>query len=249
MREFEHPVTLWDHFKIAMVRDFPPFFNTHIHPGQTFVQLGPGEKIIEPGYHNWVNLDWPEWDADDPLPFQDETVAGICTYHSMDHFPNPTFVLAEVQRVLKPRGWFVNVVPHYSSQLANECIDHKTRWGTDTWRNILTEHQYKHGMIAGEPERWKLKIGFNMIMGLTERNVVLVTQLIKGDLCLSHETRHRISQKDGTLRSTPFRPKGSTPFRPKGTTRQKEGTGRRVQWWISRSHRASGTKGNARYSS
>lgn len=171
MPRFGHPVSLWDHFDIAMVRPRADWVPTLDAFDGMFVQLGPGKKNID----SWDNLDYPDWDADkDKLPYQDDSVDGVATYHSMDHFSRPTFVLAEVQRVLKVGGWFVNIVPHYSSELANSCIEHKSRFAVDTWRNIFSERQYDHG-----PGGWQFRIGFNMLMGLTERNLVLVTQLIK----------------------------------------------------------------------
>jgi SAM-dependent methyltransferase len=182
--EFEHPVTLWDHFDIAMVREYDHFMDTWPVHGDTYVQLGPGKKNIKGNPRlsfNWINLDFPEWDANlDPLPFDNESVHGICTYHAMDHFARPVWVLSEVQRVLVTGGWFVNVVGHYSSELANTCLEHRSRFGVDTWRNVFSTRQYDLGAVEGNArDGWHFYIGFNMIMALTERNTVLVTQLIK----------------------------------------------------------------------
>jgi len=181
----EHPRSLWDHLEIAMARKIDLFSTTapRVFLGpQTYIQLGPGHKLIRssPGSVDaWYNLDYPEWNADkDPLPFGDGTIHGICTYHSMDHFANPIKVLAEVQRVLRPGGWFVNIVPHYSSELYHTDITHKSQFGVDTWRNIFSTRHYDHAAVDGHTE-WKLRIEFNMIMGLTERNTILVTKLIR----------------------------------------------------------------------
>lgn len=188
MTYFAHPTSLWDHFDVAMVRNFPNFqtwggFATA--PGYKAVQLGAGYKKIS----GWDNLDYPEWDAEDQtgnkwrLPYADEEVWEVATYHTLDHLSPEAVVrtLAEVQRILKPKGFITIVVPHHTSTLWNECLFHKSRFAIDTWRNIFSERQYSHASDTGVLPDWKFKIGFNMIMGLVERNLVQVTQLIKED--------------------------------------------------------------------
>lgn len=187
MDNFEHPVTLWDHFDIAMVRNFALWEDTSPVRNGRYVHLSPGKKFIRsstmPVRYNWDNLDYPQWDANnDPLPYEDESVNGIFTSHSMDHWAKPVKVLAEVQRVLVTGGWFVNITGHYSSEIANNCFEHRTKFAVDSWRNAFSERVYdlSNGAVEGNPDNgWHLRIGFNMMMGIVERNVVLVTQLIK----------------------------------------------------------------------
>lgn len=142
------------------------------------VQLGCGNKQID----YWANIDYPDFDADKPLPYTDESVGAYASYHTLDHLkPKQVIkVLKEIQRTLLPGGTFTNIVPHYSSQLANECIMHRSRWAIDTWRNIFSERQYD-GSVDGRNFNWQFDIGLNFIYGITERNTVLVTQLIKRD--------------------------------------------------------------------
>jgi SAM-dependent methyltransferase len=168
---FDPPDDIWDHLRIAMVREWPDFIPTgRPVPGGIYLHLGHGRKWVA-GY---THLEWPEWDGErDPLPYPDNSVSGIITYHTLDHIANPLNVLAEAARVLKPGGTFTNIVPHYLSELANSCLAHKSRYAIDTWRNAFSERQYSHNA----PDEFQ--IGFNMIMGLTERNLVLVTQLIR----------------------------------------------------------------------
>jgi SAM-dependent methyltransferase len=174
MTTFKHPVTLWEHFDIAMVKPPMRFADTH-QWGSQYVQLGPGNKLIE----GWDNLDYPEWDAETmPLPYDEESVDGISAYHVLDHLSNPIGVLAEIQRVLVPGGWFVNVVPHYASELWNSDLTHKSRFATETWRSIFDMRHYEHHDVPFDG--WKMNIEFNMIMAYTERNTVLVTKLVKG---------------------------------------------------------------------
>jgi SAM-dependent methyltransferase len=184
-----HPVSLWQHWEIAMAKPdaADDFHFTDPVAGGHYVQLGPGHKRIVPrdaepleSEYTWQNLDYPEWDADnDPLPYDDRFINGICCYHSMDHFAKPIQVLAEIQRVLIPGGWFVNVVPHYASELWHSDLTHKSQFATETWRSIFSTRHYDHAAVSGNAAEWQLDVTFNMIMGLTERNTVLVTQMIK----------------------------------------------------------------------
>lgn len=176
---------MWDHIDVAMVRIRKPWVDSY-SPEQEgiLIQLGAGKKDIE----GWASLDYPSWDAhsDNPklwrLPYDDASVAEIASYHTLDHLEPWAVVrtLREIERVLEPQGVFTNIVPHYMGQLANECIMHKSRFAVDTFRNIFSERQYSHE-ADGDGGEWKLSVGSNFIFGYTERNLVLVTQLIKGE--------------------------------------------------------------------
>jgi len=176
---FPHPFYLEDHIKIAMVKDMKfrptiPALAGKLQSQGKFVQLGAGKKLIA----GWDNLDYPKWDAHDGLPYEDESVDGIASYHTLDHLDCVIPLLADIQRVLKPRGWFVNIVPHYSSELWHTDLTHKSQFGVDTWRNIFSERHYDHEAVEGHT-KWRLGIEFNMMMAFTERNAVLVTKLVK----------------------------------------------------------------------
>lgn len=170
----DHPGTLASHIEIAMMKPMD-FGLTLEKPDGHYVQLGPGHKWIK----DWDNLDYPDWDAEkDDLPYPDQSIDGIASYHTLDHLSNPIKVLADIQRVLKPGGWFVNVVPHYDSELWHADLTHKSQFAIDTWRNIFSTRHYDHAAVDGHTD-WKLVIAFNMIMGFAERNTVLVTKLVK----------------------------------------------------------------------
>jgi SAM-dependent methyltransferase len=171
---FYQPSNVFDHFRIAMTRDFPEFEDEHDAFGM-FIQLGHGHKYID----GWSHFDLPEWDAEkgDPLPYSDASIDGIATYHMLDHISDPRKVLREAQRVLVDGGWFVSIVPHYLGSTAHNCFDHKTEFSIDSWKNAMGNRydpsQDNNGL--------EFDIGFNMIMGLSESDLVLVTQLIRKD--------------------------------------------------------------------
>lgn len=172
---YYHPNSLKDHIEIAMVRPMN-FEMTPALNGGRYVQLGPGNKFID----GWHNLDFPEWDGDkDKLPYEEGSIDGIASYHTLDHLARPIWVLSEIQRVLAIGGWFVNIVPHYSSELWHADLTHKSQFAVDTWRNIFSTRHYDHAAVDGNASEWKLAIEFNMVMAFTERNAVLVTKLIK----------------------------------------------------------------------
>ena len=175
------PDDVWGHIDIALLRERRDWITIPANDSGFKVQLGAGRKYLA----GWDNLDYPEWNAEDPgrrgrIPYDDGTVGELASYFTLDHL-SPVAVrrtLREAQRVLMIGGVFSIVVPHYSSQLANECIEHKTRFAIDSWRNIFSERQYDHiGEDQGAP--WALEDGANFMFGLTERNLVLVTQLIR----------------------------------------------------------------------
>jgi len=174
--EFGPASTLWDIIDVAMIR---PERKQWIDPKQgRNLHLCYGNKKVE-GFHH---LDYPEWDAegaDGNLPYEDESWDSVMILHSLDHLSVEAVIntLQEVQRVLRPGGVFTNVVPHYMSTLAEECIEHKTRYAIKTWRNIFNNPAYSP--VQNKGFGWQLKIGANFVFGLEERNLVLVTQLIK----------------------------------------------------------------------
>lgn len=172
-RFFLHPIFLEDHIRIAMLKEMD-FGSEDPDDGALYVQLGAGHKLIE----GWHNLDYPAWDAALGMPYLNDEVSGIASYHTLDHIAKPIPLLAEIQRVLKPGGWFVNIVPHYASELWHSDLTHVSQFGTESWRSIFSTRHYDHAAVDGHTE-WRFRIEFNMIMGFTERNTVLVTKLVK----------------------------------------------------------------------
>jgi predicted SAM-dependent methyltransferase len=135
------------------------------------LNLGSGNHVIAGA----TSLDYPEWDADTmDIPFTADTVSGIHCYHFLEHCKEPVRVLQEMQRVLIPGGVVNIVVPYYTSQMMAHDLDHKHAFCEETWRNLFKNKFYDKNKIE-----WKFKINFNMIIGVVERNLCLMTQLIK----------------------------------------------------------------------
>lgn len=170
--EFDFPFSALDYFRIAMARNFPDFDRTFPRTGGQYVQLGHGRKFIK----GWQHIDFPEWDAEtEPIPLDTNSIDGIATFHMLDHISDPRKVLREAQRVLKDKGWFISIVPHYLGSTAYNCFDHKSRFSVDVWKNAMG-NKYDPSQDNNGLE---FDIGLNLIMGLSESDLVLFTQLIR----------------------------------------------------------------------
>ena len=158
-----------DFFRIAMERNLAEI----IKPVSTFTKLnlGAGNKKIT----GTVELDYPEWDGEkDEIPYGDRTVDVIWALHFLEHLNNPVKVLQECQRVLVHGGVLNICVPNFSSQIAFQDLDHKKQFTIDTWKTLFNVNFYDKNRIE-----WQFDIGFNLICGIAERNMVILTQLIK----------------------------------------------------------------------
>ena len=82
--------------------------------------------------------------------------------------------MKEAERVLKTGGYINIVVPYYASSLQASCLDHKSSFNERTWSNTFEQYSYDNGT-----DDWKLKVHLNLIIGIEERNLALMTQLVK----------------------------------------------------------------------
>lgn len=161
--------TIQDLFEIGMARKIPLLMAMD---GGVQVNVGAGAyKVLR----NTESLDYPEWDATkDKLPYDDNSVDVIHCYHFLEHFSEPQKILAEFDRVLKVDGYANIVVPYYNSHLQAKCLDHKSSFNESTWDNLFNQYSYDNG--SG---KWSLEVHTTFIMGVVERNLCLMTQLVK----------------------------------------------------------------------
>ena len=135
------------------------------------LNLGPGIKHI----NGAKELEWPEWNGEhDPMPYEDGSVDRIYALHFLEHLSSPVHCLRECQRVLRSGGTLNIVVPHRLGAIAYQDLDHKSFFTEDTWQTLFGNPYYDK-----DKRGWNMSVGFNLIMGLNERNLVLVSQLIK----------------------------------------------------------------------
>ncbi len=150
----------------------PPFEKSH-----KVVILGAGrQKSItgkQPPNIEYVPYDFPEWNGEtDRIPHEDNSVAAVVAFHFLEHLSNPVRMLKEMERVLVKGGVAYIVVPSHLGSMAYHDITHKTFFTLDTWKTLFSTPYYDTG-------EWKFEIGFNAIIGITERNLAIFTQLIK----------------------------------------------------------------------
>jgi SAM-dependent methyltransferase len=143
--------------------------------GMPCLNLGAGRHEVVVRGEAAYNLERPYWDAlRDPIPHGDGTVGGIFALHFLEHLADPRPILRECMRVLAPGAPLTIVVPHPYGTMAYHDLDHKSTFVIDTWRNLQDttwQDWDRHG--------WPFSVGVNVIMGTKERNLVLLTQLIK----------------------------------------------------------------------
>ena len=80
----------------------------------TRLNIGAGETFI-PGFVNVDIAPWADVSLDlnrDRLPFKDESVDLVFTYHCLEHLDNYLFALGEIHRVLRNQGRLLVGVPY-----------------------------------------------------------------------------------------------------------------------------------------
>ena len=164
------PHDLLENFQVGMDRmidEWGPYQKGPI------INLGAGKKMIS----NTEALDLPHWRAGDRMPYDDETVGGIIAYHFFEHLKKEEIieVLWECERVLMFSAPINIVIPHWDTEAAHQDLDHKSFWSESTWRNLFLNPYYEGSM----PRDWHLKEVCTVIMGLVQRNLVIVSQLVK----------------------------------------------------------------------
>ena len=141
--------------------------------GGKHINLGSGSGLKT--IHNCIDIDYPEWDANkDRLPFEDNSIDVVRSYHFLEHIKNAKFVLEEVDRVLKPGGIMNNVVPYANSNAQFSSLDHVSFFNEKTFHRLFNEKTYKN-----TDYNFKLKVHAQWIIGIVERNLCLMTQLVK----------------------------------------------------------------------
>lgn len=169
---YQHPCDLVTFFEAGMARPLP-FFRGR-YAGVSY-NLGAGRKDIGDA----INLSYEDgWNGEvDPIPAADGSVSTIYAFHFLEHLSHPVGVLLEAHRVLCKGGAMNIVVPYYRSQMAFQDLDHKSFYCEDTWKELFSNPYYD--TTKGENFEWQFDIGLNIIIGLKERNLALLTQLIR----------------------------------------------------------------------
>lgn len=156
-------------FKLGMKRDVPELIE---FSGKS-LDIGASGKAVAPGA---TPLGLPDWQFPrDPIPAETGTVATIHAYHFLEHLTGTDAIafLREVERVMIPGASVLNFcIPYYNSNQHAQDLTHKSAWCEDTFKNLFHNSWYDRG-------EWKLRIHTIMIIGIVERNLSLIGQLIR----------------------------------------------------------------------
>lgn len=87
--------------------------------GKIKIELGcgPNRKIKDAISVDIVDLEGVDivTDINKGLPFKDNSIDEVYSFHFLEHVSNLEFVLKEIHRVLKPNGKKIGTVPHFSN--------------------------------------------------------------------------------------------------------------------------------------
>lgn len=132
------------------------------------LELGGNSELSE------YSLMLPWWNAEkDNIPYLDGQMDMVIACHFLEHVYNTGRIMREIERVLMPGGYFVNVVPYYRSALAFQDPDHKRFFTEETFQYFTVDA----GGKAWDGKSWKFEIASQFILGIVERNLALFTAL------------------------------------------------------------------------
>jgi len=157
-------------FELGMKRELPRL----LPAGPVALNLGADKQNI----HGAFPLDYPEWNAEtDAIPCPDGSVDTIYAFHFLEHLSGVHVIrmLRECQRVLKVGGTLNVVVPHHLGSMAYHDLDHKTFWTEDQFKTLFSTPYYD----KNREEPWLFDIGLNVIIGIVQRNLAVMTQLVR----------------------------------------------------------------------
>lgn len=164
------PTTLREVFEVGMDRELSellPF------PEGEVLNLGAGKKEIATTRAMDIDRGW----VAPKLPWPDKSLAGAFAFHFLEHLAKDEVIglLRELERTLVPGGSLIAVTPHRLSSLAFQDLDHKSFWTETTFNNLFSNPYYDGTM----PRNWKFRLHASVIMGIVERNLVVVNQIEK----------------------------------------------------------------------
>jgi Methyltransferase domain len=159
-------------------------FNAAMDRRISFVSPTPDGNILNLGAGNkqfpWaIPLQLPEWNGEkDPIPYPNESIDAIYAFHFLEHLTAEGlyFTLGECERVLKKYAVMTICVPHRLGGIAYQDLDHKLFFTENTWRTLFENEYYRT-----RSKNTDMRVKLNLIMGDSERTLVLITQLQKGE--------------------------------------------------------------------
>jgi hypothetical protein len=173
MKVHQIPYSLISLFEVGMDRQLP-LYHRISENDPLILNLGAGYKHITGTARLSLEMGWS---APRLKSYKNESVDGIFALHFFEHLEKWDLLamLRECERVMKQGASLNVVVPWYGSQMAFQDLDHKSFWTVDTWKELFNNPYYDTTI----PQDWKLRENFSIIMGLNDRNLAVVSQLLK----------------------------------------------------------------------
>lgn len=79
-------------------------------------------------------------DVQTPLPFRDRSLARVYCFDLVEHVPDVPALLAEIHRVLRPRGTVLITTPHFSCANAFTDPTHRHQFGWRSFDYFTADH-------------------------------------------------------------------------------------------------------------
>lgn len=101
----------------------------------------------------------------------------VYAFHFFEHLTGAQVIdlVKDLQRAMAVGATLNVVVPFYNSNIAHQDLDHKTFFTEETWRTLFRNPFYD----KNREDPWKFIIGTNVIIGVAERNLAVMSQLIR----------------------------------------------------------------------
>ena len=160
--------------KLALDRDIGEL--TYCPAGMQRVALGESGTKKTPGVDmhlgapDWV---WPRHN----IPCEDGSVGVFHAYHFFEHLSGLDAInlLKECERKLCTYGIIQYGIPYAGTELAYQDLTHKSNWTATTFSTLFENKYYD----PTEGHDWKLKVTAQAIVGVSDRNRMIVGQLVK----------------------------------------------------------------------
>lgn len=148
----------------------------HPQPQGRILNLGSGNAEMHGHIYPVDNLDLPDWSAPWLGSYESSSIAAVHMYHFLEHL-DPTsalIMLAEVDRVLMPRGVAYIAVPHAMCPLAYQAPDHRSFWTEEGLQDTFYSAGYDTKFGGGD---WNMDLVWMEVAGVKWSNMCVLAQL------------------------------------------------------------------------
>ena len=150
----------------------------------TKINIGAGITYI-PGFTNIDYVKWADVSIDlnkDKLPFKDNSVDLVFSYHTLEHLDNYLFALKEIHRVLKHRGHFLVGLPYLTLTKYNLINPFHKQYFNEYSFDFFDPDKLKWSAAEDDPTEFKLIYYKIHYLGIIEQYPNLLKKIIRKHL-------------------------------------------------------------------